>query len=85
MAIHSGNNKKSMPLVFAIFDESTAAATEGYFLEKSDAACFLLTFEKLFALCNAKTQYSTSNILANAVFCNDSKPEFLLTFAKLIK
>ena len=56
-AIHPGNNKESMALVLAIFDESTKAAIECYFPEKSDADYFLSAFQKLFVICNAETQY----------------------------
>ena len=58
-AIHPGNNKQSMPMALSIFDESITAALECYFPEKSDAACFLSALQKLFVICNAKTQYST--------------------------
>ena len=54
-AIHPGNNKQSMPLPFANFDESLTAAIKCYFSEKSDATCFLSTFQKLFVICNSKT------------------------------
>ena len=74
-----------MPLALVIFDESTAAAIECNFPEKSDAACVLPAFQKLFVICNAKTQYNTSNMLGNAVICNDSKLEFLLSFATWIE
>ena len=84
-AIHPGNNKQSMPLALAIFDESATAAIECYFPEKPDAACFLSAFQKVFVTCNAKTQYKTSNMLGNAVVCNDSKPEFLLSIATWIE
>ena len=40
-AIHVGNNKQSTTLTVLIFEESTTAATDCYFPEKSDAACFL--------------------------------------------
>ena len=66
--IYPGNNKRTMPLALAIFDESTTAATECYFPEKSDAACFLSAFQKLLVICNAKTQYNTSNAPRNALF-----------------
>ena len=84
-AIHPGNNKQGMPLALTIFDESTTVAIECYFPEKSDAACFLSAFQKLFVICNAKTQYNTSDRLRNAVVCNDSKPEFLIPFATWIE
>ena len=58
-AVHLGNNKQSMPLALSIFDESTTAALECYFPEKSDAGFFLSALQKLFVICNAKTQYST--------------------------
>ena len=57
---------------------TTTAAIESYFPEKSDTGCLRLAYQKLFAICNAKAQYSTFNILGNAVVCNNNKPEFLL-------
>ena len=70
-----------MPLTFAVFDESTTAATDCYFSEKSYSTCFLSASQKLFVICNGNTQYNNCNMLGNAVVCNDSKPEFLLSFA----
>ena len=43
-----GNNMQSMLLALAIFDKSTTAILECHFPEKSDAACFLSAFPKLF-------------------------------------
>ena len=83
--IHPGNVKQSMPLALAIFDESTTAAIECYFPEKSDTAYFLSAFQILFVICNVKMQYNTSNMFGNAVNCNDNKPEFLLYFATWIE
>ena len=37
-----------MSLALAIFDKSTTAILEYHFPEKSDAACFLSAFPKLF-------------------------------------
>ena len=83
-AIHPGNNKQSMPLSLAIFHKSTAAI-ECYFPEKSDASCFLSPFQKLFGICNAKTEYNISNMLGNAIVCNYSNPELLLSFVTSIE
>ena len=57
---------------------TTTAAIECYLPEKSYTACLRSAYQKLFVICNAKTQYSTFNILRNAVACNNNKPEFLL-------
>ena len=78
-----GNSSRSLDL--AIFVESPTAAIECYLPEKSDAAFFLSAFQKLFVICNAKTQYNTANMLGNAVVCRDSKREFLLSFATWIE
>ena len=37
-----------MSLALAIFDKSTTATLESHFPEKSDSACFLSAFPKLF-------------------------------------
>ena len=57
---------------------TTTAAIECYFPEKSDTAGLRSAYQKLFVICNAKTQYSTFSVLGNAVACNNNKPEFLL-------
>ena len=74
-----------MPLALAIFDESTTAAKECCFPEKSDAACFLSALQKLLVICKVKTKYNTSSMLGNAVACNDNKPQFLLSYATWIE
>ena len=56
------------------------AAIECYLPEKSDTAYLRSAYQKLFVICNAKTQYSTSNMFGNAVVCNNNKPESFLFF-----
>ena len=62
-AIHPGNNKQSVSLALAIFDETTSAAIRSYFPEINDAASFLTLFYKLFVICNSKQRYNEANRL----------------------
>ena len=62
-AIHPGNNKQSVSLALAIFDETTSAAIRSYFPERNDAASFLNLFYKLFVICNSKQRHDEATDL----------------------
>ena len=73
--LHPGNFKQNVSL--AIFDETTSAAIHSCFPDLKSSADFLTLFYKWWILSNSKCQYSTCNILGNAVVSGDKKPEFL--------
>ena len=79
-ALHPGNNKQSVPLALAIFDETTIAAFKSYFPERKDVADFLTLINSWWTVVNARTQF-TSNPLANAPVQGDGKADFLRFFA----
>ena len=85
IAIHPGNNKQSVSLSLAIFDETTSAAIRSYFLERNDAASFLNLFYKLFVICNSKQRYNEANRLVDAVVKGDNKPKFLLSLSDWVE
>ena len=62
-AIHPWNNKQSVSLALAIFDETTSAAIHSYSPERNDAASFLNLFYKLFEICNSKQRYNEATDL----------------------
>ena len=82
---HPRNNKQSVPLTLATFQESTTAAIKSYFPNRLDAANFLTLFYKVFVICNSKQRFNTSNQLGNAAIQGDHKPEFLLLVADWVE
>ena len=84
-ATHPGNNKQSVPLALAIFNETTTAAVLSYFPQRKDAAKFLSLFHKLFIIFNSKQQFNYSNKLGNAAVEAGNKPTFLREVAKWIE
>ena len=85
--LHPGNNKQSVPLALAIFDETTAAAIQSYFPEKSDAIEFLKLFKQWWVLSNSKSRFNTRNYLGNAAVLDDTKPcmNYKLATTKFIR
>ena len=77
IVLHPGNNKQSVPLALAIFDETTIAAIQSYFPEKSSAAEFLKLFYKWWIISNSKNQFSSKYYLGNAAVIGDMKSSFL--------
>ena len=67
---------------FAIFQESTTAATKSCFPNRLDAANFLTLFYQVFVLCNSKQRLNTSNQLGNAAIQGDHKSEIHLLVAE---
>ena len=59
--LHQGNCKQNVPLAFAIFHETTAAAIQSYFPDKKSTVEFLKLFSKLWVISNSKTALSTNN------------------------
>ena len=82
---HPSNNKQSVPLTLAIFQESTTAAIKSYFPNRLDAANFLTLFYKVFVICNFEQCFSTSNQLGNTAIRGDYKPGFLLLVADWVE
>ena len=74
-AVHPGNNKQNVNLVFAKFHEATTAAIMSYIPERFDAADFLLLIHQPFVIYNPKTQFNSSNQLGNAAILGDNRPE----------
>ena len=78
---HPSNNKQSVRLTLAIFQECITAAMKSYFPNRLDAVNFLALFYKVFVIDNFKQPFKTSNQLGNAAVEGDHKPEFLLLVA----
>ena len=74
-----------IPLTLAIFQESITAAIKIYFPNRLDGANVLTLFNNVFAICNSKQRFSTSNQLGNAAIQGDYKPEFLLLVAEWVE
>ena len=49
---HPGNNKQSVPLNLAIFQETKTATIKRYFPNRLDGVNFLTLFYKVFVICN---------------------------------
>ena len=83
-ALHPGNNKQSVPLVLAIFHETTSAAITSYFPQCNGACNFLKLINAWWVISNSKSQFNTNNLLGNASILNDMKPDFLRLMADWI-
>ena len=77
-ATHPGDNKQSVPLAVAIFDETIYAAIRSYFPNREDAAAFLHLISAWWSTSNSKVRYNTNNYLGNGITMSDGKLEFLL-------
>ena len=83
-SLHPGDNKQSVKLALAIFDETTIAAIRSYFPERKDMSGFLGLILKWWTIINSNSRFN-SNKLAHAFILNDGKPEFLRNFASWIE
>ena len=85
--LHPGDKKQNVSLALAIFHETTSAAILSYFPDRTDAACFLELFNKVFlvSVCNSKQKFHGFNALGNAAVLGDKKPEFLLAVADWVE
>ena len=59
--LQTDSNKQNILLALAIFNETTCAAIQSYFLQHSSAAEFLQLFQKWWIISNSKSQFSTTN------------------------
>ena len=75
-----GNKKQSVPLVLAIFHETTTAAFESNFPEREDASKFLKMINTWWLIFNSK-EMSHPNPLGNAVRVGHGKTDFLEALA----
>ena len=82
---HPSNNKQSVRLTLAIFQESIPAAIKSYFPNRLDAVNFLALFYKVFVIKNSKQPFKTSNQLGNAAVEGDHKPELFLLVADWVE
>ena len=83
---HPGNNKQSVPLTLAIFQESTTATIKSYFPNPLDAVSILTLFYKVFVVCNSKQRFNTSNqSKANQTKLNQTKPNFFFLWQNWLK
>ena len=83
-ALHPGNNKQSVPLALALFQESTIAAAKSYFPNRQDIHGFLNLIHVWWTISNSKQRFSP-NPLGNAVISNDNKTNFIRSFAHWIQ
>ena len=84
-ATHPGDNKQSVPLALAIFDETTYAAIRSYFPNRKDAAAFLHLISVWWSISNSKVRYNTNNYLGNGITMSGGKLEFLLKLADWVE
>ena len=86
-ATHPGDNKQSIPLALAIFDETIYAAIRSYFPNREDAAVFLHLISVWWSISNSKVKniYNTNNYLGNGITMSDGKLEFLLKLADWVE
>ena len=78
------NNKQSVPLVLAIFHETTSAAITSYFPQCNDASNFLKLINTWWVISNSKSPFNSNNLLGNAAILGDNKSDFLRSMAEWI-
>ena len=74
-ALHPSENKQNVNLAIAIFHETTIAACESYFPDRTDISNFLKLILCWWTIANSNKRF-TSNFLSNAVILNDGKIDF---------
>ena len=75
--MHPGDNKQSVPLALANFDQSTSTAIESYYPNRLDASSFLKLVNIWWAINNSKQEFDTNFRIGNAAVKDDKKPLFL--------
>ena len=83
--MHPGDNKQSVPLALAIFDQSTSAALESYHPNRLDASSFLKVINIWWTINNSKQEFNSNYQIGNAAVKDDKKPSFLREFAKWLE
>ena len=81
--LHPGNNKQNVQLALNIFHETTIAALQSYFPERTDAAQFLNLVRTWWTISNSKNRFSP-DFLGNAMVLGDDKLQFLRSFAEWV-
>ena len=74
--LHPGNNKQSVPLALAIFEETTITAIRGYLPEEHTTADFLQLFHFWWLIVNSEERFHP-NPIGNALRMNDLRCDFL--------
>ena len=67
-------------MALSIFDDTTIAASRGYFPARQDVAGFLAFIRHWWLVVNSKTRFHP-NATGNAIVRNDGKLDFLLSFS----
>ena len=83
-AMHPGDNKQSIPLSPAIFDQSTSATLESYYPNRLDASSFL-KLVNIWWITNSSKQEFNTNFKDNAAFTDKKKLLFLQEFLNWLK
>ena len=74
--LHPGNNKQSVPLALAIFEETTFTAIRSYLPEEHTTADFLQLIHFWWLIVNSKERFHP-NPIGNALKMNDSRCDLL--------
>ena len=83
-ALYPGDNKQNVNLAVAIFHDTTIAACESYFPDRTDISNFLKLISFWWTISNSSQKY-TPNILNNAVNPYDGKIHFFKTFSDWVE
>ena len=83
-SLHPSNNKQSVPLALAIFDEKTVAAVKSYLPERPDMSGFMTLIHYWWMIVNSGSRFNP-NWLSNAIVENDGKAEFLLCLSNWVE
>ena len=83
--MHPGDNKQSVPLALANFDQGTSTAIESYYPNRLDASSFLKLVNIWWTINNSKQEFDTNFRIGNAAIKDDKKPFFLREFANWLE
>ena len=83
--MHPGDNKQSVPLALAIFDQSTSGAIESYYPNRLDASSFLKLVNIWWTINNSKQEFNTNFRIGNAAVKDGKKPLFLREFSNWLE
>ena len=83
--MHPENNKQSVPLALAIFDQRTSATIESYYPNRLDASSFLKLVNLWWKINNSKQEFNTNFRIGNVAVKDDKEPLFLREFANWLE
>ena len=76
-SLHPGDNKQDVSLALSIFDATTSAAIESYYLDRYDVSGFLKAMNLWWIISNSKQRCNTNFQIGDSAVEGENKPLFL--------